>query len=105
MTTSFYLYALLIAALALALSLGGSRWIEALYGKNREILTFPDDVERRGRWRPYVLGVPFLACGTTFPPLKRGHYGCSAIVPHDSTGKHREAIFCPLNRGKSGGAG
>lgn len=42
MTTSFYLYALLVAALALALSLGGSRWIEALYGKNRDILTFPD---------------------------------------------------------------
>ena len=66
MTTSFYLYALLVAALSLALSFFGSRWIEGLYGKNREILTFPDDVERRGRWRPYVLGVLFLACGIRF---------------------------------------
>ena len=66
MTTSFYLYALLVAALSLALSFFGSRWIEGLYGKNREILTFPGDVERRGRWRPYVLGVLFLACGIRF---------------------------------------
>ena len=66
MTTSFYLYALLVAALALALSLGGSRWIEALYGKNRDILTFPEEVERRGRWRSCVLGVLFFACGIRF---------------------------------------
>lgn len=33
MTTSFYLYALLVAALSLALSFFGSRWIEGLYGK------------------------------------------------------------------------
>ena len=25
-------------------------------------------------WHP-----PFGACGTTFPPLKRGHYGCWAL--------------------------
>ena len=66
MTTSFYLYALLVLALSLALSFFGSRWIETLYEKNRDILTFPDDVERRGRWRPYGLGILFFACGMRF---------------------------------------
>lgn len=72
MTTSFYLYALLILALSLALSFFGSRWIETLYEKNRDILTFPDDVKRRGRWRLYGLGILFFACGIRFLFLTSG---------------------------------
>lgn len=50
MSISFYFYLFLIAVLSVVVSLGGSRWIERLYRKNKDILTFPDDVVSRGRW-------------------------------------------------------
>lgn len=66
MSISFYFYLFLIAVLSVVVSLGGSRWIERLYQKNKDILTFPDDVVSRGQWRPYLLGIAFLACGVRF---------------------------------------
>ena len=72
MSISFYFYLFLIAVLSVVVSLGGSRWIERLYRKNKDILTFPDDVVSRGRWRPYLLGIAFLACGVRFFFLTSG---------------------------------
>ena len=49
---------------------------------------------------------PLVPYGTTFLPAELGALWMLAIVPHDSTGKHREALFTPpLNRGESGAAG
>lgn len=66
MFISFYFYLFLIAVLSVVVSLGGSRWIERLYRQNGDILTFPQTVKERGRFRPYLTGVAFFACGVRF---------------------------------------
>ena len=47
---------------------------------------------------------PFGALRHHLPPAERWDYGCLAMEPCVSAGKHRN-LFCPLNRGKSGTAG
>lgn len=66
MFISFYFYLFLIAVLSVVVSLGSSRWIERLYRQNGDILTFPQTVKERGRFRPYLTGVAFFACGVRF---------------------------------------
>lgn len=72
MPFSFYIYLFLVILLSAVVSIFGSRWIDRLYRKNGDILTFPDDVVSRGRWRPYLLGVAFLVCGVRFLFLTSG---------------------------------
>ena len=36
--------------------------------------------------------------GTTFPPAEPVGLWMLSSVPHDTMGKHREVLFCPLNR-------
>lgn len=50
----------------------------------------------RGPLRGRAATPPLVPVGTTFPPsFAGGNYGCSAMVPHDTVGKHREAYSAP----------
>ena len=69
-----YLYMALVILLSLLVSLGGSRWVERLYAKNRDILTFPNAVESRSQWRKpavallfAILGIRYLFITSGFP--------------------------------------
>lgn len=70
----FYFYVALVILLTVLVSLGGSRWVERLYAKNKDILTFPNAVESRSQWRKpavallfAILGIRYLFITSGFP--------------------------------------
>lgn len=68
--TLFFVFLLLLAALGVAW--GGSFWIDRLYGRNLSILTFPDAIASRSRWRKPLLFIGFLGCGLRLLQLASG---------------------------------
>lgn len=40
----------------------GSQWMDRLYAKRKEILTYPQDIDRRRKYRKWILGVLFFGC-------------------------------------------
>lgn len=68
--TLFFVFLLLLAALGVAW--GGSFWIDRLYGRNLSILTFPDAIASRSRWRKPLLFIGFLGCGLRLLQLVSG---------------------------------
>lgn len=68
--TLFFVFLLLLAALGVAW--GGSFWIDRLYGRNLSILTFPDAIASRSRWRKPLLFIGFLGYGLRLLQLASG---------------------------------
>lgn len=68
----FYSHLAIVLALSFALARYGSAWVERLYGKFPDILTFPDKIRERGRYRPYLLGILFLLCGVRYVFMASG---------------------------------
>lgn len=61
-----YLYMALVILLSLLVSLGGSRWVDRLYEQNRDILTFPDAIQPRSRWRKPAVAILFAILGIRY---------------------------------------
>ena len=63
---------ILLALAAGGVAWGGSFWIDRLYGRNLSILTFPDAIVPRSRWRKPLLFIGFLGCGLRLLQLASG---------------------------------
>ena len=63
MTITFYAMILLTVILAFLLVCYGSQWIDQLYEKRKDILTFPNDIEKRKKYRKWILGILFTGSG------------------------------------------
>ena len=61
-----YFYVALVILLSALVSLGGSRWVERLYAKNRDILTFPNAVKSRSQWRKPAVALLFAILGIRY---------------------------------------
>lgn len=63
MTITSSIMILLTILIAFVLVRYGSRWIDRLYEKRKDILTFPDTIEKRKKYRKCLLSILFTGSG------------------------------------------
>ena len=52
-----------IVVLSMVFAHYGSWWIDRLYEKRKDILTFPDAIQERSKYRKFLLGLSFMGSG------------------------------------------